>query len=461
MHRARRLLVPAALVATIVVAAAAAVRDPAEDPPAASHAKALAQRALAGNEPAPTYFADVKPILDGRCATCHRVGGIAPFALTSYEPARLHAPEIAGAVAARIMPPWHAQRGIRRYLHDPSLTGHQIDTIVRWAKAGAPRGDAAKARPALASVSPPRARADRRIRLAKAYTPKGWLPGGDDYHCFDLPWKAAETEYVTGFNALPGVPAEVHHILVFVAAPSEAATVDAWDAADPGPGYRCYGGASAVGAPTIAVRLLAGWAPGLFGGKFPAGTGIEVPPGSRLILQFHYNLEHVHLIGGPKPDRSTLEFEVAKSVARRAAMVSIVNPSWIFAPATLAIPPGGREVRHSWSGNAALLTRFLGGLDDSKGLTIDGAILHMHKLGVSGAVTLEHASGRSETLLRIPRWDFNWQRAYFLADPPTVRRGDRLGVSCTHRNTTGRLVTWGESSSDEMCVGFVYVAERR
>jgi hypothetical protein len=142
-------------------------------------------------------------------------------------------------------------------------------------------------------------------------------------------------------------------------------------------------------------------------------------------------------------------------------MVSIVNPAWIFAPATLAIPPGGRPVRHSWTGDAFLLTRFLGGLDESKGLAIEGAILHMHRMGVAGSVTLTRAGGGTETLLRIPRWDFDWQRAYFLAEPPVVHRGDQFGVSCTHRNTTNRLVTWGESSSDEMCVGFVYVAERR
>jgi len=85
----------------------------------------------------------------------------------------------------------------------------------------------------------------------------------------------------------------------------------------------------------------------------------------------------------------------------------------------------------------------------------------MHRLGLSGTVTLRRASGATETLLRVPRGDFDWQRAYFLADPPTFRAGDRFGVSCTHRNATRRTITWGESSSDEMCIGFVYVAEGR
>jgi len=84
MLRARRLLVPAALVAAIAFAVAAAVRGPSRDAPAARAQRAPAQRAPAQRAPAPTYFADVKPILEGRCAGCHRLGGIAPFALTSY-----------------------------------------------------------------------------------------------------------------------------------------------------------------------------------------------------------------------------------------------------------------------------------------------------------------------------------------------------------------------------------------
>jgi len=451
VHRRRLTVVLALVAAAGGIAAVAASRETTPAPrtkPAATAA-------------APTWFGDVKSIVDGRCAGCHRLGGIAPFSLTSFEAARTHRTEVADAVSRRLMPPWHAQRGVRRYLHDPSLTAAQVSAIVRWAKAGAPRGDAAHAKPALASVAPAMTRVDRRIRLAQPYTPKGWLPGGDDYHCFVVPWTGDRTRYVTGFNAIPGVSKEVHHIIVFVATPTDAATVDGWDAAEAGPGYRCYGGASAVGARTIPVRLLAGWAPGLAGGDFPAGTGIEVPPGSRLILQFHYNLAHAHMTGGPKPDRSTLEFEVADSVARRAAMLPIVDLGWIVAPATFAIPANGRRVQHSWHGDPAFLARFFGGgIDFDAGVTVEGVILHMHRLGLSGAVTLRHASGTVETLLRVPRWDFDWQRAYFLADPPTFRTGDRLGVSCTHRNTTGRTITWGESSSDEMCFGFAYVAER-
>src|SRR5215208_2052409 len=137
MPRVRRLAVPAALVAAIAIAVGAGARERGSEAAPAHPAGARA--------PTPTYFADVKPILDGRCAGCHHVGGIAPFALTSYGAARLHRTEVAAAVAARIMPPWHAARGVQRYRHDPSLTRSQIDAIVHWAKTGGRRGNRAQA----------------------------------------------------------------------------------------------------------------------------------------------------------------------------------------------------------------------------------------------------------------------------------------------------------------------------
>ena len=64
-----------------------------------------------------------------------------------------------------------------------------------------------------------------------------------------------------------------------------------------------------------------------------------------------------------------------------------------------------------------------------------------------------------EVLLSIKKWQFNWQRDYRLAVPVRFSNGDRLSIRCTHRNRTRRNVTWGENSSDEMCIGFVYVSE--
>jgi hypothetical protein len=401
---------------------------------------------------APTYFQRVKPILDARCTSCHMAGGLAPFSLRTYAQARGRRAAIADVVRARTMPPWRADRGYRRYLGDPSLSRAQISAITRWAAAGAPRGNPARPGPPLPPVEGGLSRADLRLALP-AYTPH--LHGGhDDYRCFLLEWPE-RARYVTGFDVSPGERREVHHMIVYVASPADAATVDGWDARDPAPGYGCYGGPSASGERTIPARLLAGWAPGSSGSDLPSGTGSLVQPGSRLIVQIHYNLQST----APRPDRSVVLLKLDDSVEKRGAYAPVVNLGWLISPQTFRVPPG-RRVIHTFTGDPRPTLELLGSeLDLRDGFVIHSVLLHMHRLGQRGRVTLVRASGRREVLLSISRWSFNWQRDYRLAEPVRFYNGDRLSIRCEHRNGTRHTVTWGEDSSDEMCVGFVYVSE--
>ena len=75
--------------------------------------------------------------------SCHRPDSIAPMSLVTYEEARPWARSIKNRVAARQMPPWHIDKtvGIQDFQNDRSLSDEQIDTIVRWVDAGAPKGD--------------------------------------------------------------------------------------------------------------------------------------------------------------------------------------------------------------------------------------------------------------------------------------------------------------------------------
>ena len=406
----------------------------------------------AGSRAAPTYFQQVKPVLDARCGNCHMAGGLAPFSLQNYGQARRNRTAISAAVRTRLMPPWHADRGYRSYLWNPSLSKSQISTIVRWATAGAPKGDPATPGAPLPPADGRLTRTDVRLQLP-TYTPSR-RKGRDDYRCFVVAWPD-RPQYVTGFDVVPGERREVHHMIVFVAQPRDAATVDAWDTGDPGAGYGCYGGPSATGSTDIAARFLAGWAPGSSGADLPEGTGQLVEAGSRLIVQIHYNLESTT----PRPDHSVVELKVDDSVAKRAASAPVVNPGWLISPQSFRIPPGKR-VTHSWVGDPRPFLRFLGSdVDLSQGFTIHSVLLHMHRLGKRGQVAIVRASGKREVLLSISRWQFNWQRDYRLAVPVRFNNGDRLSIRCEHRNRTKRTVTWGENSADEMCIGFVYVSE--
>ena len=101
---------------------------------------------------APTFSADVAPILQQRCQTCHRRGQMAPMSLVTYEEVRPWARAIRTKVAERSMPPWHIDKtiGIQAFDNDISLSAAEIDAIVDWVDAGAPRGNPADMPPAVA-----------------------------------------------------------------------------------------------------------------------------------------------------------------------------------------------------------------------------------------------------------------------------------------------------------------------
>ena len=90
-----------------------------------------------------TFSRDIAPILQQRCQDCHRPGQMGPMSLVTYEEVRPWAPLIKTKVVTRTMPPWHLDKtvGIQEFENDVSLTNAEIDKIVRWGDAGAPRGN--------------------------------------------------------------------------------------------------------------------------------------------------------------------------------------------------------------------------------------------------------------------------------------------------------------------------------
>ncbi len=403
----------------------------------------------------PTYFQDVKPILDSRCSGCHFAGGIAPFALRGYKDAYRRRDAIAAAVKSRAMPPWHADSRVRRLLHDPSLTNGQIDTIARWAARRAPRGDASRPGQALPSVSPRLSRVDVRTPMPAAYRPQR-RPGGDDYRCFVLPWTPDRETYVTGFNLRPAGRARC--TTSSSTSPRREApgcsqagnrrTRDRATAATAGP-VRRAGRGSASSSSQAGCR-------GRSAATSRADTGIQVAPGSRLVLQVHYNLESVKTV---RPDRSTVELKLDPAVERRAVYAPFVDAGWVLSPRSFAIPAGRKRVTHTFLGEPRELFRILAGMDFPDGFRIHSVLPHMHKLGLETRVTVQRASGEREVLVFIPRWQFHWQREYHLAEPVRFRPGDKLLLRCDHENRTKVARTWGEDSSDEMCISFLYVSE--
>jgi hypothetical protein len=289
--------------------------------------------------------------------------------------------------------------------------------------------------------------------MPEAYTPSPPAGGQDDYRCFVIPWPAqpTQTTYVTGFRAVPGDAQTVHHVIAFLAAPNQVAKVQQLDAAEPGPGYTCFGGA---GAPV--KGSIGGWAPGSLGADLPPGIGLPVEAGSAIVLQLHYNSHG----GTPGADRTAIELKLDGTVARPGRVVPFLNPAWPQGSG-MTIPANEPDVAHSFTADP---TPLLGEIE------IFSAALHMHTLGTRGSLNLQRADGTRSCLLQIDDWDFHWQGSYGFTRSEILRQGDKLALECRWDNSPANqpmidgkprpptTVTWGEGTSDEMCLAFLLTA---
>ena len=412
----------------------------------------------------PTWHADIAPVVEGRCVSCHQAGEIGPFPLTSYSEAAPLAEALAGSVEDRTMPPWGAEPGHRDYLSDPSLDADTIALFRAWADAGAPEGDPSQVTTPWPAVGLEALETDLVLRAPEPYTVTG---EPDDYRCFVLDWPETETRYVTGFTTEVDDSEVVHHIAAYLFRPDSILgdgifdQLAAWDDADPELGYQCYGGPSGSAGSQIPAIQLAQWVPGMGALPLPDGSGIEVPPGSQIVLQMHYFNP-----GPDQPDHTGLALRLEESVDRPGAFAPWLSAEWPLAG--MPIPAGDDEVVHTAEDDPRGFFGFLvEGVDLSAGFDIHSALFHMHNLGVRGELALQHADGSEEMILAVDPWDFDWQRVYRLAEPMKFRDGDKLRVSCTFDNSpenpaTGGSptdVSWGEGSFDEMCVGNLFITE--
>ncbi len=408
-----------------------------------------------------TYYRDVKPIIDGRCVTCHSDGNIAPFALTNYQQVAAVRELVHSVTENRSMPPWSAVPGHVRYRFDPSLSDEQIAIIAEWVQAGAPEGDPSDEGAPLPSVDQTMTRVDSVLEMPIAYQP---TVQPDEYRCFILDWPEDETTFVTGFNARPGNTSIDHHIAAYLVRPDNPLgpgvfdALAALDAEDEAPGYTCFGGPGGEGEDQIPAQQIGQWVPGQGGGDYAAGTGIEVPPGSKIVLQMHYFTG----LGVDAPDQTSIELSIAKTVDKSAAFAPWLNAAWVFGG--MVIPAGDPEVIHRHTADPrGFIETFIGSTDVSDGFFIHAVMMHMHKLGRRGHVAVERQDGSRQVIVAIDDYDFNWQRLYHLETPIRFEAGDELTVECIWDNSgdgkAPQTVNWGEGTGDEMCVGNLYISE--
>jgi hypothetical protein len=390
---------------------------------------------LAYGAPEPvTFHKNIEPLLQTHCQTCHRPGEIGPMPLLSYQEARPWAKAIKQAVLTRKMPPWFADSSVQHYSNDASLSAAEIDTFASWVDAGAPEGD-----PKDTPV--PRAfvegwgigQPDLIVEMPQAYQ----VPanGTIEYTYVILPSHFTEDRWVVAAEIRPGNRAVMHHAALHIRPPGSK-----W--------MREYSmGVPFVPAPGGSAdelrssdEWLTNYAPGRPPYALPPGTAFLVKAGSDFVLQFHYTTN-----GTAASDRSKIGLIFAKAPPARRAFIAPVGDK------TFVIPPGDPDYQAKASAT----------------LAADAVLLsagpHMHLRGKAMDITVTYATGESETLVHVPRYDFNWQLLYEFGPAKQAARGTRLEVTGVWDNSANNSynpnpkseVRWGDQSWEEMLIGWV------
>ncbi len=452
--------------------------------------------AEAGTSASPSFSRDVAPIIRDKCAGCHRLGGIAPFAFRTAHDVSSRSALIAAAVQERRMPPWPPGPRSARFAGQSqrTLALRERETILRWVRAGARTDGKLVGAPPRADTAPRPGETVLRLTMPTPYMPRAVGASTDDYRCFLLDPSLADDAFVTAARIEPDEARLVHHVILFRVAPTSVASARALDAGAPGPGWSCFGGTGIRASAQETVRGLdnapwiAAWAPGGGGNRFPEGVGVSLPAGTQIVMQVHYNL-----LNGRRPDRSRAVLTTVPATAALDPLETTLLPAPVELPCAKGesgplcdrtaalfdqiakygqeaglIPVGlllycGKNASTPPAGPVTFCdNRFDGPA------TIYSAAGHMHLLGRSIRVELNPGTPRARILLEIPRWDFHWQASYALAEPVRVQTGDRLRVICRHdaslrknaKTAAGRkprYVLWGEGTIDEMCLGIVQV----
>lgn len=368
-----------------------------------------------------TYNKDAAPIFFEHCVACHRPDQVAPMSLMTYTEARPWAKSIAKAVGTGKMPPWSGESDRHTWSNDISLNQAEIDTIVRWVEQGAREGA-----PQDLPVQPvfsdtwTLGQPDYIITLDEVAIPAD----GEDlfpkqYVTIDID----KTQWVRAIEFLPGDRRVAHHSqTTFAGVDGEFAT----------------GGATKVG-------IFGIWTAGMPPYVFPEGMGRVISAGTRILVDSHY-----HPFGEATTDQTRIGLYFGKGeLKKEVATMMAVNTG-------LRIPAG--EPAHT----ELAFHKF------DRDMQIVAFSPHLHVRGKAMRYELLYPDGKTETLLNVPKYDFNWQWLYYPTKPIDVPAGSRLNVTAVWDNSAAnpanpdptQEIIYRGNTFNEMFVGFFEAIEK-
>jgi hypothetical protein len=360
-----------------------------------------------------TYVKDVAPILEKRCVACHSTGGIGPFAMSSYEMVKGFSPMIREVIRTDRMPPYNADPHVGTFSDSKNMTPEEIKTIVHWVEAGSPRGEGADPLATTKHVAAewPLGKPDLILNIPPYDVPAS---GTVDYQRPYIVNPETQGHWIRATAVKPGDRQAVHHVLS---------------------GWMKEAPANGIASESNWRGSVGRYAVGSEADVFDGDVGTYLPAGGAVGFQMHYTP-----YGKATVDNSQIGIYFRKDAPKYIMReIAISDP-------TIDIPPNAPyHMEQSY-------------LEFPKEALLYSAFVHAHYRATASDLWLQTPDGKKKLLLSLPRYDFNWQRAYTFAQPVKIPAGGRLIARYWYDNSKRNPanpdpkieVTWGEQSWQEM-----------
>jgi hypothetical protein len=369
-----------------------------------------------------SYAKEIAPIIQEKCTACHQPGAIGPMQLNNYEQVKGFAPMIREVIRTNRMPPFLADQAVGHFKDDERLTPTQIKTLVHWIEAGAPRGTGEDPLAKIKFQAPewPLGKPDIIVEVPAVKIP---ATGVMEYQRPVVPSVMTEGRWMKATTFRISDKKVVHHILTgVISGPAKAgdtASETSWGAS------------------------IGGYGPGRGSNLTPPDMGVWIPASGGVGFQNHYT---------PYGKETVEKTQMGIYFYPKGQEPKYIMRTFGIFDFGINIPAGAEyhpEIAY---------------IDIPKEMIIYGLTPHAHVRGGSASVSIVYPNGKEEMLLALPKYDFNWQYEYFLADPVKAPAGSKIVTRWTYDNSTRNPgnpdpkhdIAWGEQTSEEMLALYLH-----
>ncbi len=375
-----------------------------------------------------SYIQDVVPILKDNCVQCHHEGGIAPWAMSSHAMVRGWAAMMREVILTRRMPPGQIDTHVGKPIANAAkLTSQHKRVLIDWIDAGAPHDGDTDPLTNLEYENPKftYGTPDLVFKIPPQEIP---ATGVIDYRYVPVQLNLDRDVWVKAMEFVPGDRQVLHHVIAYVSSPADK---------------------SVRGRQTGAANgeSVGGFAPGRGVDVFPDNSGRLIRKGSNLLLQMHYTTS-----GKATVDETEIGLFIYEQPPK------YVMGGGVAGQRRFLVPPHVKE--HKLQGEQLI----------ERDAYLYAMMPHMHYRGKYMSYAAVYPDGTRETLLSVPKYDFNWQFNYFLEEPLFLPAGSKLvamgAMDNSARNPANpdptKPVHFGLQTKHEMFFGFTtlrYVGE--